>query len=310
MRLHLVFVLVLFLPALASAAPLSTKPDLMWWTVQSRLGGQADPARDNPDTGTWIGTLRIGQNPTRINGPVPAGRLEADDRLSAWVRHSSRDTNATRLIPRKDGYTIPPKPAANSGPTLLGAVFRGREGLSAGSGASSSVQYPKAIIAARNPCLLPEPCTTLSLDLKEIPLEIVPIKTRPQQGFLEASSWNFVFEVRYRGRPLAQCPVTVHSADDRTLNMTTDEHGTFTVSSQEDRPATERWEHYLLSAVWLDAKQNIEHTATLKVVAPPPEFGPRRILRQAMYMGVALAMLVFAAVMAAIALTPDSEKKD
>lgn len=307
---YLLLALLFLAPVAAFAENHGMQPDLTWWTVQNHLGGPARADRDTTDSGTWIGTLRLGRNPTQVNEPVRVGREEARGTLKAWVKHPSSTPNPARLVPRKDGYTIPPGPAAKSGISLLGASRIGPKKRFSGSSTTvKTMQYPKAIIATRNPCRVKGAGALLSLNLPDIPLEIIPLKTLPGHGFLKAAFWTFVFEVRYRGRPLAQCPVTVHIADDRTLTMATDENGTFAVTSQEGRPVTERWEHYLFSAVRLDPKQDIAHTATLRVVAPPPTFGAPNVIRQALYLGVALAMLVFAAVMTAVALTPDSESK-
>ena len=53
----------------------------------------------------------------------------------------------------------------------------------------------------------------------------------------------------------------------------------------------------------------MDHTATLKVIAPPPTLGSGNIIRKILYLGVGLGMLIFAAVMAAVAMTPESKSE-
>lgn len=304
--MHIFIHLVLFLFAsILPAAAGDLQPDLLWWSLQDRQGQPADI--DTGRTEEWIATLQFGTTPFKDVHPFPAKSMENESRLFAWVRLSSSHTTATHLVPRKNSYTIPPASREEGGVVLLGARHQQEKQFSGSPVTLQTILYPKMIIADRNPCTIAGKNSPLSLNMPEIPLEILPVGTVPKQSFFKAGSWRLTFKVQYLGRPLADCPVTVLTADERTLDMTTDEHGLFSISTQQERPVTERWEHYLFTATRFDSDRDTEHIATLKVIAPPPSFGTDNIIRQAMYIGVALAMLAFAAFMAAVAMTPDTK---
>jgi hypothetical protein len=304
MRIFIPVLLILFTSVLPAAGS-DLQPGLLWWSLHNPQGQSTATA----PTDAWIATLHFG-TPFKDHQLFSAQDTVDNSRLSSWVRHTLPGTAAIPLLPKKNSYTVPPAPRPHGKITLLGARYQGEaEQFSGSSVTPGTTIYPKAIIADRNPCTTPEGSQALTLSIEEIPLEIIPVGTIPKQGLFKPASWQFVLKVLYMGRPLADCPVTIHTADERTMDMATDEKGLFSITSQQERPVTRQWEHYLFTATSFDSDQNMEHTATLKVTAPPPIYGTGNIIRRALYIGVALGILVFAALMAAVALTPDAEPK-